>query len=88
MSAQLPSAGTPVRQAHYERWPLSWWQDVPLGRLVTRVEMSNGYGVLPAGTPVRIEDKRNGFAIRMAACPTCDVALRINRVAPSNLVWS
>lgn len=55
------------------------------GRYRTTRDLRNGWGVIPAGTAVRITDKRGGLEIEAEECECCGVRMTMRGVGAGSL---
>lgn len=51
----------------------------------SKIEFTNAYGTMPAGTKFTITDKMNGLGLVSDACSHCGVQMRIRKVAPEHV---
>lgn len=56
-------------------------------RVRTRVDLHNGWGIIPAGTIMTVEYKRGGFSLVGPTCECCGLAPSISRVRPERVDW-
>lgn len=54
-------------------------------RIRTKVEMQNGYALVPIGATGTVTDALSGLRIKFDACTGCGFQLRMNKVSPYNV---
>jgi len=54
-------------------------------RFRTLRDMRCGWGVIPAGTLVRVTEKMNGWTVLSTPCSCCGVVMSMSRVYPRDL---
>lgn len=72
----------PYTRREYDRTKQSVMETM---RFVTRRDMTNGWGMMPAGTAVRVTYKRSGLTIESLPCSSCHVRMHMSRVPPTDL---